>query len=94
MKETVSFNDSSNQFYQLNMYQTWTDQAGWIEGALSTITDMRSVSYVWARAARLVFTSVLAPNDLEYSIFRSGLVVNGLEYLGFEYYGELSGMKS
>jgi len=76
------------------MYQSWTDQVEWIEGALSTMTDMRTVSYVWARAARLVFTSVLAPNDRVNSIFRSGLAANGLEYLGFEYYGELPGMKA
>jgi hypothetical protein len=94
MQAAVSFNDSSDMFYVLNMYQSWTDQATWIESALSTVTDMRNLSSVWARAARLVFTDILAPNNRDTSIFRSSLIANGWEYISLEYYGELPLMKA
>jgi hypothetical protein len=94
MQAAVSFNDSSDMFYVLNMYQSWTDQATWIESAPSTVTDMRNLSSVWARAARLVFTDILAPNNRDTSIFRSSLIANGWEYISLEYYGELPLMKA
>jgi hypothetical protein len=71
------------------MDASWTDEATWIESPPSTMTDMKILSYIWARPVRLVLpTIMLAPNDCHGSIFRSGLVTKGLEYIAFEYYSE------